>query len=113
MNSNVVRAVFRRDLGSWFGNPTGYVFIVLFVVLAAAALVFWPTFFQQNLANLDSLNTWYPVLLLLFVPAITMGMWATARTGRRNCSTSRWASARRARSSAWAWRRRCCTTPRC
>ncbi|MEY4674623.1 MAG: hypothetical protein RL148_2407 [Planctomycetota bacterium] len=80
MNSNVVRAVFRRDLGSWFGNPTGYVFIVLFVVLAAAALVFWPTFFQQNLANLDSLNTWYPVLLLLFVPAITMGMWATERS---------------------------------
>lgn len=77
---NVIRAIFKRDLRGWFGNPTGYVFITLFVFLAAFALIGPSEFFRNNLANLDTLNEWYRVLLLFFVPAVTMGVWSTERT---------------------------------
>ncbi len=80
MNLSVVNAVFRRDLRAWFGNPTGYVFIMMFVLVAAAALVLPAAFFRNSLANLDTLNELFPLLLALFAPAITMGMWASERT---------------------------------
>lgn len=79
MKTSVIRAVMRRDLHSFFAKPVGYVFIILFVLGAASALVFSPKFFAVNLANLDTLNEWYPWLLLFFVPAITMGIWSNER----------------------------------
>ncbi|MGK0264804.1 MAG: ABC-2 type transport system permease protein [Planctomycetota bacterium] len=82
MNFNIVRAVWKRDLRSWFGNPTGYVFIILFVVSACVALMFSEQgeFFRNALANLDTLNGWFPALALVFVSASTMNIWASERS---------------------------------
>ncbi len=79
MNKNVVLAVCKRDLRSWFGNPAGYVFILLFVGLSCTALMWSPQFFTNNLANLDTWNGWFPTIALLFIAAATMGMWSSER----------------------------------
>ncbi|HUT10986.1 MAG TPA: Gldg family protein [Thermoguttaceae bacterium] len=79
MNVNVLRAVFVRNFVNYFASPTGYVFICVFVLLSSLA-AFWPyEFFNSNLANLDQLNYWFPFIMLVFVPAITMSIWAEER----------------------------------
>ncbi|MFM8577725.1 MAG: Gldg family protein [Planctomycetaceae bacterium] len=79
MKWHVLDAVFKRNFVAYFSNPTGYVFICVFVLLGSLAAFWPPEFFNSNLANLDQLNRYLPAILLVFIPAITMSVWAEER----------------------------------
>ena len=75
-------AVVRQNFRGYFSNPTGYVFLCVFVLLTSFA-AFWPKqFFNANLANLSQLNEYLPLIMLIYIPAITMGIWSEERRGK-------------------------------
>jgi len=74
----IVQAIFRRNFSSYFSGVLGYLFIIVFVI-ASGFLALNARFFTANEPNLDQLTNWFPLLLLFFVPAITMSVWAEER----------------------------------
>ncbi|MCA9105191.1 MAG: Gldg family protein [Planctomycetales bacterium] len=74
----VIWALFQRNFNAYFSGILGYLFILVFVV-TGGVVAFSPTFFAANESNLDQLTEWYSLLLLFFIPAITMGVWAEER----------------------------------
>jgi ABC-2 type transport system permease protein len=78
MRWHAIYGIFTRNVKQYFTSVLGYLFIVVFVTVCAT-LTFSPQFFADNLANLDQLTRYYPLLVLFFVPAITMGSWADER----------------------------------
>ncbi|WP_182867518.1 Gldg family protein [Rhodopirellula sp. JC639] len=78
LRQQVIRAIFQRNFAGYFSGVLGYLFIVVFVVLGGA-LAFNARFFTGNEPTLDQLTEWYPLLLLFFVPAVTMSVWADER----------------------------------
>ena len=78
LRMHVIDAVFKRNFLSYFSGVIGYLLIVAFVALGSLT-AFTPQFFANNAANLDQLNAVFPMLLLYFVPAITMPVWAEER----------------------------------
>ena len=79
MNLKAVKAIFKRNLAAYFGSPSGYLFICAFVLVSGLS-AFWPhEFFNSNLANLDQLSLWFPVLLLFIVLFVIQTMTVAQR----------------------------------
>ena len=48
--------------------------------LLTSMAAFWPhEFFSDNIGSLGQLNRWFVYIMLFFIPAITMSIWAEER----------------------------------
>ncbi|MBU1700394.1 MAG: ABC transporter permease subunit [Candidatus Eisenbacteria bacterium] len=74
--SNVL-AVFRKEFRSYFNSAIAYVFITIFLVLSI--WLFFRSFFLINQASMRDFFGLIPLVFLLFVPAVTMRLWAEER----------------------------------
>ena len=76
---NVIGALFRRELQSYFATPVAYVFIVIFLVLMGTFTFYLGNFYERGQADLGPFFIFHPWLYLLLVPAIAMRLWAEER----------------------------------
>lgn len=71
--------VARRELAGYFATPVATVFIVVFLALAGVFTFSLGNFFARGQADLTAFFSFLPWLFLLFVPALTMRLWAEER----------------------------------
>jgi len=68
-----------KEFRSYFNSTIAYIFLVVFLVLNAVLFFELQKFFVINQATLRDFFGLAPILLLFFIPAISMRMWAEER----------------------------------
>ena len=69
--------ILRRDLGAYFTSPIGYIFMIVFVIISVGLYI--TSFFAFPVADMRSYFNNLPLLLCVFIPAVTMRVWAEER----------------------------------
>jgi len=69
----------KRELSSYFATPIAYVFIVVFLLLNGVVTFYFGNFLGRGQADLVPFFSFHPWIYMLFVPAITMRLWAEER----------------------------------
>ncbi len=72
------KAVFKRELKSYFTTPIAYVFLVVFLFFSGY-LTFKNGFFEIRQADMTAFFYNMPLLFAFMVPATTMRLWAEER----------------------------------
>jgi ABC-2 type transport system permease protein len=71
--------IFRREFASYFATPLALVFIVIFLVFAAALTFYFGNFYESGQADLGMFFYFHPWLYLFLIPALSMRLWAEER----------------------------------
>jgi ABC-2 type transport system permease protein len=69
--------IFRRELSAYFISPLGYIFIIVFLMLSVG--LFMTPFFTVLNADMRAFFTTLPIILCIFLPAVSMRLWAEER----------------------------------
>lgn len=71
--------IFKRELRAYFDSAIAYIYIIVFVLIFGA--LFMPQFFLIGQAQMRYLFDILPIILCVFIPAVTMRLWAEDRRG--------------------------------
>ncbi|MFC7292210.1 ABC transporter permease subunit [Hirschia litorea] len=71
-----VTSIYNRELRAYFFTPLAYVFIAVFLLSLGAFTFEIGRFFDTNRADLSPFFFFHPWLYLVFLPAVTMRLWA-------------------------------------
>jgi ABC-type transport system involved in multi-copper enzyme maturation permease subunit len=71
--------IFKRENKAYFNSPIAYIFIIVFVLLGNG--LFMTQFFIAGRADMRAFFGTLPLILAVFLPAVTMRLWAEEKKG--------------------------------
>lgn len=71
--------IFKRENKAYFNSPIAYIFIIVFVLLGNG--LFMTQFFLMGRADMRPFFGTLPMILAVFLPAVTMRLWAEEKKG--------------------------------
>lgn len=77
-----VRAIYRRELSSYFDSPLAYIVVPVFLTLVGGFSLFFQDLLGGGIATMRPVFFWSSIFMLLLTPAVTMRLFAEEhRTG--------------------------------
>lgn len=73
---NNLKTVIKNELIRYFISPLAYIYLISFLLLNGSFAIYFGHFFELGRANLLSMFVYHPWLYLLFLPGISMRLWA-------------------------------------
>lgn len=74
-----IKTIFIREFVAYFNAPIAYIFIIVF--LAVNSGLFMTSFFLAGTADMRGFFALLPITLIVFIPAVTMRLWAEDSKG--------------------------------
>ena len=74
MNIKNIITILKRELGGYFNSAVAYVYLIAFIAINSG--LFMTQFFLIGRVDMDPFFNALPFVLLLFIPVITMRLWA-------------------------------------
>ena len=71
--------IFTREISAYFSSSIAYIFIIVFLLISMN--VFMPQFFLVGSAEMRGYFYYLPIMLCIFLSAVTMRTWAEDRRG--------------------------------
>ncbi|MFH0731688.1 MAG: Gldg family protein [Candidatus Omnitrophota bacterium] len=71
--------IFKREIKAFFNSPIAYIFIIVFLLISGG--VYMTEFFIISIADMRRFFYALPLILCVFLPAVTMRLWAEDRKG--------------------------------
>jgi ABC-type transport system involved in multi-copper enzyme maturation permease subunit len=72
-----ILVIFERELKAYFNSPIAYIFSAVFLLLTCS--MFMNDFFLESVADMTTYFRPLPYIMILFLPAIAMRLWAEER----------------------------------
>ncbi|MFH1577750.1 MAG: Gldg family protein [Candidatus Omnitrophota bacterium] len=74
-----ILTIFKREIKAYFNSAIAYIFIIVFLLFAVG--LFMAQFFIVSAADMRGFFYTLPLILCVFLPAVTMRLWAEDRKG--------------------------------
>ncbi|MFH1798268.1 MAG: Gldg family protein [Candidatus Omnitrophota bacterium] len=76
---NNTTTILNREIKAYFNSAIAYIFIVVFLLMSAG--LFMTQFFLMSSADMRGFFYMLPIILCIFLPAVTMRLWSEDRKG--------------------------------
>ncbi len=79
MKYSHIKTIFKKEYSTYFNTPIGYIFSSFFLLLLSFLFFYGlggNSFWDLKISSMEHYFMWIPILFIIFIPAITMRLWA-------------------------------------
>lgn len=75
----MIRRIANKEINLFFASPIAYLFLATFAAVTLFVFFWGEAFFSRNIADVEPLFAWMPILLIFLCSALTMRLWSEER----------------------------------